>query len=305
MDNLDLDIKNYNVNELLGLFNLDYTLTDDDIKKAYKQTLMTHPDKSGLQKEYFLFFSKAFKKLKYLYDYKQKYKESQKCPHENEEEYKNILESEFNRDKKQQEEIQKKIKATNNFNDKFNKLFEEVRIYDEEQDTGYDEWMKSNPVNDENINITNTRSMNEFIEKKKKEARSMIVYDGVKEMNSSLMMGNNSNIKREKPQYYESGLFSKMQYEDYKRAHSETVIPVTYEDYLNKEKFNSVDEMMKQRKTQETMPSLEQSNSFLEQKNKLEKEESMDIAYNLTQQLENIENSKKIWNSNFNLLLDK
>lgn len=305
MDNLDLDIKNYNVNELLGLFNLDYTLTDDDIKKAYKQTLMTHPDKSGLQKEYFLFFSKAFKKLKYLYDYKRKYKESQKCPHENEEEYKNILECEFNRDIKQQEEIQKKIKATNNFNEKFNKLFEEVRIYDEEQDTGYDEWMKSNPVNDENINITNTRSMNEFIEKKKKEARSMIVYDGVKEMNSSLMMGNNSNIKREKPQYYESGLFSKMQYEDYKRAHSETVIPVTYEDYLNKEKFNSVDEMMKQRKTQETMPSLEQSNSFLEQKNKLEKEESMDIAYNLTQQLENIENSKKIWNSNFNLLLDK
>ena len=52
-------------------------------------------------------------------------------------------------------------------------------------------------------------------------------------------MGENDgyNLVREKVSNYSSGLFSKLPYEDFKKAHTETVIPVTHQDFLNKEKI--------------------------------------------------------------------
>lgn len=304
---MDLDISNYSLNELLNLFNLSTDFDSDDLKRAYKQTLMTHPDKSGLSKEYFLFFSKAFKHVKYLFDYRKNNDEYKKCAHKNSQEYKSMIDSLYNnKDKHIRNKIQQRMEENKKgFNDKFNALFEKVRIHDDEHDNGYDEWIKTTPVDDENITITNTRSLNEYIEQKKQQAKSLIIYNGVEELNSCNMFGNTSNLKREKPQYYESGIFSKMQYDDYKRAHSETVIPVTYDDYLNRKHFNNVNEMMTYRKQNESMPSLEQSNKILKQKQKNEQAESVEIAYNLTKQMEKIQESNKVWNANFNLLLDK
>ena len=60
---IDLDIENYDFNDLLKLFNINYNFNAEDLKQCYKIVLKTHPDKSGLNKEYFLFYSKAFKIL--------------------------------------------------------------------------------------------------------------------------------------------------------------------------------------------------------------------------------------------------
>ena len=46
MENLDLDIQNYNLNDILKLFNLNYNFTIDDLKKSKRIVLKTHPDKS-------------------------------------------------------------------------------------------------------------------------------------------------------------------------------------------------------------------------------------------------------------------
>ena len=55
-DTFDLNIENYNLDDILHLFKLpiDFTLTD--LKKAKKQALMTHPDRSGLVSKFFLFY---------------------------------------------------------------------------------------------------------------------------------------------------------------------------------------------------------------------------------------------------------
>lgn len=308
--NLDLDISNYNVTELLNLFNLQSDFNEDELKRAYKQTLMTHPDKSGLSKEYFLFFSRAFKKVKYLYDFKNKHKENQKCVYNNNVSYDAILDNDtiiidIDVDKELKEQINTKTN-TSDFNKKFNKLFDEVKIYDEEHDDGYDEWITHTPITNENApTITNARSLNEYIERKKQEMKSLVVYEGVEEMNSCSSIGNISNLKREKPKYYESGLFSKMQFEDYKRAHSETVIPVTHDDYLNRKQYNNVNELMNHRRDTETVSSLDDAQEILRQKRNTENEESIGIAYNLTKQMERIEESNQKWNANFNLLLDR
>ena len=59
----NLDIHMYSLKDLLSLFHTDYNINLEDLKRAKKQVLMTHPDKSKLLAEYFLFYKKAFDKL--------------------------------------------------------------------------------------------------------------------------------------------------------------------------------------------------------------------------------------------------
>ena len=73
-ENLDLNIDNYNLDELLELFHLSYDFTENDLKQAKRIVLRTHPDKSGLPKEYFLFFSKAYKIVFNIYEFRHKSK---------------------------------------------------------------------------------------------------------------------------------------------------------------------------------------------------------------------------------------
>ena len=68
MDSLDLDLDNYELPDLLNLFKLDYNFKTEDLKQAKRMVLMTHPDKSQLPKEYFLFFSKAYKIIYSIYE---------------------------------------------------------------------------------------------------------------------------------------------------------------------------------------------------------------------------------------------
>ena len=56
----NLDIHMYSFEELLGLFDLSYTISLEDMKRAKRKVLMTHPDKSKLDAKYFLFYKKAF-----------------------------------------------------------------------------------------------------------------------------------------------------------------------------------------------------------------------------------------------------
>ena len=64
----NLDIHMYNFEELLNLFNLSYDMDIHDMKRAKKQVLMTHPDKSKLDAKYFLFYKKAFDVIVKFYE---------------------------------------------------------------------------------------------------------------------------------------------------------------------------------------------------------------------------------------------
>ena len=69
---IDFNLNNYDLPDLLNLFNLDYQFTLTDLKQAKKIVLQLHPDKSGLDKKYFLFYVSAFRIIKNIYDFKYK-----------------------------------------------------------------------------------------------------------------------------------------------------------------------------------------------------------------------------------------
>ena len=127
---LDLDIDNYEYTDLLNLFKVGIDFVESDLKLIKKKVLMMHPDKSGLDKRYFLFFSKAFKILCSVYEFREKAnicekldisKEGIEYLTESDESNKLILDN---------------LKRDNNysrekFNDLFNKLFEELKVKSE------------------------------------------------------------------------------------------------------------------------------------------------------------------------------
>ena len=63
MNTLDLNIENYNLEDILNLFKIPSNFDENDLKNAKKMVLKMHPDKSSLAPEYFLFFSKAYKMI--------------------------------------------------------------------------------------------------------------------------------------------------------------------------------------------------------------------------------------------------
>ena len=70
---LDLDLDNYSLEDIYNLFNIvDGCLSEDTLKSAKQIVLKIHPDKSQLDSKYFLFFSKAYKRLYSIYEFQNK-----------------------------------------------------------------------------------------------------------------------------------------------------------------------------------------------------------------------------------------
>lgn len=270
-ENLDLNIQNYNLNDLLNLFKLNTNFTEEDLKNAKKIVLKTHPDKSKLDKNYFLFFSSAYKILFQLYNFKNRIESKNTEYYVEEDENNKLL-------------IQKVLKK-DNFNEWFNKEFEKLNI--KENDNGYEEWLKS----EENMDYRTTtkNNMERDIYEKKKELRSIVKREEIKSIQE---LQDNNILGLNEVEEYSSDIFGNFRYEDLKKAHIETVIPVTEEDIDEKNIFNNLEQLNRHRNSQNLIPlSLKQANDYLYDIKNNDEEININRAYNLA--LENENNIKK------------
>lgn len=278
MNELDLDINNYNLNDLLSLFKLNKEFNQKDLKQAKKIVLATHPDKSNLKSEYFLFFAKAYKILVKIYNFNNK--------NTTETDY-NEINKEINSDnKKFFDPILKKDNA--DFNVIFNKMFDEtINIKSE---NGYGNWLSS----DSDIETRKSKSldeMNELINEKKQTIRSLTKYTDFNDM--KINNTDINNINQDEIQTYSSDIFSKFQYEDLKKAHTETVIPVIEQDYKNKKQYN-VDEYKTQRNHEIKPLNADEINDFIRKKELNDTEVNNNRAYTLIRQNETYKDQQKI-----------
>ena len=56
LEELDLTLSNYNLKDILNLFKLPDNFTKQQFKDAKQIVYAIHPDKSRLDKKYFIFF---------------------------------------------------------------------------------------------------------------------------------------------------------------------------------------------------------------------------------------------------------
>ena len=272
------------MNDLLNLFKLPFHFNDSHLKAAKKMVLKTHPDKSKLDKKFFLFFSQA---CKYLFKIHQLRQSS------------STTNTEYQKDELWENEqsilIDGAIKTMSNedYNHWFNKTFEKMKLKDEIEETGYGDWLKSNEdIVDETI--ANTSQMNEYIQNKKNELRSVVVHKEFQDVNS----GNHFDLVRDTPENYGSSIFDKLQYEDLRKAHCESVIPVTDEDFHARKKYSNTDELNRDR-TQDMLSGKEFYSSHEDKlKNMQNTDDGVNIrrAYKLMNQDEQIRsNYNKFW----------
>jgi len=275
---IDLDINNYDLIDLLKLFNLDYDFNKDDLKEAKKIALMTHPDKSGLDKSYFLFFSAAYKAVYEIYCFRHK---------------RNDQSITYDKNKfldKEKENFFKLIEDKKKFNIWFNDLFEKTALKDDYTKGGYGDWLNSN--DDIDRRTTTMENMNNMFEKKKSELRAIVLHNDFREISSSGLY----DLANDRPETYSSDVFSKLQYEDLKKAHTETVVPVNMEDYNNRRKYKNVNELQQERTIQNRfIPSTEQHKQYLDEKRRLESKTDTERAYRLIKNDIEIEKVNKKW----------
>jgi curved DNA-binding protein CbpA len=289
-DKMDLNIDSYSREDLFRLFGLNnISLSEDIMKECKKTVLKTHPDKSKLDEKYFIFFSKAYKKLLSIYEFQNK-TNSKKSTDTNEyfnSENVEILDNFFDK--------QKKIKDPKNFNEWFNSQFDKHKLEDP-QESGYGNWLKS----DEDIvfmpNVSKSNMAAEM-EKRKKHVQSLITYNGVSENTSSAFGG--STLMTYNSNFTAGSLFSNegMSYTDLRQAYAESVIPVTEDDCNKVKKFKSIDEYKRHRESVDTNPlDKEEAMKQLYLQNKQKDEESAALAFYYAQQSEKAQkNQESFW----------
>jgi hypothetical protein len=274
LNNLDLDLDNYSLDDLFNLFNItDQHLDETTLKNSKHIVLKMHPDKSKLDAKYFLFFSKAYKRLHGIYEFKNKSTNKQyKDEDFYDETNTHILNNMFEKNK----DLKKPAQFNNWFNDKFQK---HSNITENTTDNGYGDWLKSNDdyiTMDGNITKGN---MNEMFEKKKKQIQAVTLYTGVTDMfanslGASLLDGTSDS-------------FTTDTFTDLKTAYTQTLIPVTNDDYNNMQKFNTLSEYKTHRNNVNTTPltKKEAMNQLMQKEHENEKH-STALAYKYAVEME-------------------
>ena len=271
INELDLNIDHYDLGDILNLFHLNTNFTEEDMRKSKKKVLQTHPDKSGMKPEIFLFYSKAYKTLYSIWEFTNKHKKitgntNYSIDETDDKHHQGHFEFGKEREKVLDHLFEKKeFKNKKNFHEWFNREFEKAKVSLEDEVHGYGDWLRS----DENIDDSDLRG-EEALERKKREIRDLVVHRGVHE--TSFHSNGGASINHEVPEYYTSDLFSNLHYEDLRKAHTETVVPVTMEDYHAVPKFQSIDEYKHYRSSQNIVPLSEiQANEYLTKKANMER----------------------------------
>jgi hypothetical protein len=369
MESLDLNIDNYNLPDILALFGLPTLFNQDDLKRAKLAVLKTHPDKSQLPKEYFLFFTKAYRIVHQIYTIRNPAINEHYTTHiertprtgdvpsvrcvakdtlsaaytpidggmaataaKSVVDYGRLMRSEgyradaddeystgtHERMKRRLDEMMggtgggerraegrtdepAKVKE---FNQWFNQKFEQYRLKDDEVETGYDAWFRDTADTDaaiaDNMAADDSGSWADKVARlnhKKQELRNKyalverteLEYAGGRSGGGGGGGGGGGyDLTRERPQEYSSGIFGNLRYEDLKKAHTETVIPVTEEDYYKTRRFNSIHELQtfrdQSRRDLHTQTSKEEQEHIYQKAKMREEEEDTRRAFILAKQ---------------------
>lgn len=273
--NHNLQIQNYNFQELLDLFELNVDMKLEDLKRAKRKVLYLHPDKSKLPPQYFLFYKKAFEIIVGFFE--EKTKQEREIPNtETPIKYKPVI-NDTNDD-----EIQKVAKTIQQyqsqngdtkFNQKFNELFDQNMS--RPIDTTRNEWFQSDKPTYAYDQPVTQQNMGQALNTIKTQAakQQLAKYKGVDNIYSNVYgLGTcfHDDSEDNGDSYIAADLFSKLKFDDLRRVHKDqTVFLVSEQDYDPNSRAKSLDHLSRERNTQDLTP-IEKSyaESILEQQQK-------------------------------------
>ncbi len=227
----DLDINKYSLEELFGLFDLSYDLTEEAMKKAKKKVLMLHPDKSQLPSIYFLFYKKAYDLILDLYKSRNKINTKPTAS--------DLV---YNPDSHSVFDPNLKVDgaAGKEFQSRFNQAFEQNIT--KKHDPSLHEWFKQDTKDEFTGRGINVKNMGEALEsvKEKQRQQAVTLYKGVQEMRNYSCGTSfyDDDDESAASSYVECDVFSKLKFEDVRKVHrDQTVIGVSERDLANNPQY--------------------------------------------------------------------
>lgn len=293
----NLNIHMYSLEELLGLFDLTYDITLNDLKRAKKVVLMTHPDKSKLDSKYFLFYKQAFDVIVRFYDNQNK-QSRQATPQ-------NTVYNTNNINNNNDSQTNKKISSIINdmskqeFNSKFNDLFDKNMT--KKIDDSKNEWFRNEDSSYSSDVQVNSSNMGQIFNNIKDKQSGMVKYRGVENIIANKSSNSSYHDDDDDESYVSSDPFSKLKFDDLRKVHKdETVFSVSERDFDKVTKYASVDHFMRARSNQSTTPlSKPESEQLLAQQEQLYREKMMKKEYSSNLQNMQYEEKNKAILSNF------
>jgi len=244
----NLNIHMYSLDELLGLFDLNYNMTQTELRNAKRRVLMLHPDKSKLPPEYFLFYKKAFEVVVQFYENNNKQNQSMT---EEATTYQPLTNG-LNKATIQKVATVAGEMAPKEFQNKFNELFEKNMAA--KPDASKNEWFtKDEPVY-KTEEAVSSKNMGQVFENMKQKTAELVKYRGVQEIDRSggtrLYEDDDENDI-----YISSDPFSKLKFDDLRKVHKDqTIFAVSESDYSKVKKYSSVDHFVRERGNQPLNP---------------------------------------------------
>lgn len=259
--NYNLDIRMYSFQEILNLFELPEAnnITQEQLKRAKLMVLKTHPDKSRLPPDFFLFYTSAFKIIVEFYNNQQR--TTKEIP-TTEIKYDDNTDGFFEKNPV----VLDKINSipSNKFQKVFNDLFEKNQMG--KQIVNKNEWFSKDETDETAaIKVANISSMNKTFEQIKEKQQGMVIYKGVKELPFSGISASNiyedMDGEEDENVYIENDPFSKLKFEDIKKVHkNETIFAVGEKDYEKIPKYQSVEQYNNTRNINDISMETEQEN---------------------------------------------
>ena len=261
MNDFNLNLDDYELQDILDLFNINLPITFTDLKEAKKTVLRVHPDKSNLPSKFFLFYTEALKILVHVYSFSNKSNDQRNILHgdkcENEKLDPNILRF---------SQLSLSNKAA--FSETFNKLFENSYIPSEFESNGYSNEMKQSYKNDNET----------FEEKKQRLKTSMVIYE--EPQNITKYSNVNCDITGEKTDDYTVYVGKQLKLEDLKNTYNETIFPIDESHINNMKVYSNIQEIKFARQQQNTNPHVH-SEDILRRNELNDNEASMRRAFKL------------------------
>jgi hypothetical protein len=279
MNSIDhnLNIENYNFQELLGIFDLTTDMTIEDLKRAKRKVLYLHPDKSRLPPQYFLFYKKAFEIVVSFYE--ERSKQDREIPKEPLQ-YNPTIDRSNNPNTKKMTEVirqyQSQEDSQKGFQKTFNDLFEQNMA--QRPDPTRNQWFHDDTPIFKHEQAT-TQNLGQVMQTVKTQVASLTKYRGVENMYSggggtSFHDDDDSATLEDGAGYIASDLFGKLKFDDLRRVHKDqTVFSVSEQDYDPSTRPKNLDLLSRERNTQDLTPLEKQhaENLLIEQQREYER----------------------------------
>jgi hypothetical protein len=267
----NLNIQMYTFQEILGLFNLEdvSTITEEHMKQAKMVVLRTHPDKSRLPANYFIFYKKAYEILYTYYTSQTKVEKvvpNTKITYDpyHVEGSTSITNANDLEQVKQSIETEMKNMKTKKFQEKFNQLYEENMIDKEAKQRAEDRnrWFTQE---DALYQVDSKGSTKDNIGQKMGGIRREMALDkyrGVQTLSSfggGIATGNLwddvENSDSVDDSYITTDPFSRLKFDDLRRVHKDETVFVIDESHYDKiPKYDTVDKYNRARDSMDLTP---------------------------------------------------